>query len=111
MRCRAGSSSQIASGKVPPAVYAYFSTSKLVALLKKDSATIQRARQEEGADFKLPVRPLGISCALVKAASQAALLEIKDQLAPTVGPSQFAVDTKAGCDQIQWAIQVAMERR
>ena len=93
----------------PPLVYQYYSTSKLVALLKKDSASIARAREEDGDAFKLPVRPIGISCALVKAASHAALLELGDLLAPMVGPTRFAVDTKAGTDMIQWAIQVAME--
>jgi hypothetical protein len=62
-----------------------------------------------GMDYLQPQRPLDMGSTLFKIASNCALLLLRGSLGVAVGPSQFSVETKRGCDLIQWALQVAME--
>jgi hypothetical protein len=36
---------------------------------------------------------------------------VQEAIRPAVGPSQFAVETKGGCELLQWALQMAMEAK
>ena len=56
-----------------------------------------------------PQRPLGIVSALVKPASNCALLLLRGSLGAVVGPSQFGVETKGGFDLLLWVLKLAME--
>jgi hypothetical protein len=46
---------------------------------------------------------------LAKIASNCDLAMLRGSLGAAVGPSQFSVETKGGCDLIQWAMRMAME--
>jgi hypothetical protein len=48
---------------------------------------------------------------IVKVACDCALLLVKEVMGPTVGSTQFAVETKGGCALLQWAIQMALETK
>jgi hypothetical protein len=56
-----------------------------------------------------PQRPLGVCSISAKIASNCALTMLRDSLGAAVGPSKFSVETKGGCDLVQWAQQMAME--
>ena len=45
----------------------------------------------------------------MKVASICALLIFKRSHGPAMGPSQFIVETKGGCDHVKWALHMAME--
>jgi hypothetical protein len=46
---------------------------------------------------------------LIKLASNCVLSLLKDNLGLAVGSTQFSVETKGGCDQLQWTLQMVME--
>ena len=46
---------------------------------------------------------------IVKLASSCALHLFRGAMGPAVGPTQFLVETKSGCDMVQWVLQLAME--
>jgi hypothetical protein len=56
-----------------------------------------------------PQRFIGMGTSLVKITSNCALTMVRDVMGPAVGPSQLAIETKGGCDLIQWAIHMAQE--
>ena len=56
-----------------------------------------------------PQRLIGMGSTLIKIASKCALLMLRGSLGAVVGPSQFSVETKEGCDSIKWALHIAME--
>ena len=62
-----------------------------------------------GSNYDQPQRPLGMGSTLTKIASSCALHIMRGSLGAAVGPSKFSVETKGGCDLVQWTLQVAME--
>jgi hypothetical protein len=80
-----------------------------VALLKKNADDIKALRELMGPDFVLPIRTLAMACVFVKLACNCMLFGIKDDIADFIGPCQFAVGCKGGCESLQWAMHAAME--
>ena len=101
----------IVAGDVPKKTADILSSATLIILLKKDAAAMEAMKQQMGAAYKQPQRPIGMGTALVKAACNCALLMVKEAMGPAVGPSQFAIETKGGCALLQWALQMAMEAK
>ena len=85
------------------------SSATLVVLLKKDAKTMEAMKQAQGPAYLQPRRPLGMGSTFVKLASNCALHFIRGAMGPVVGPAQFSVETKGGCDLVQWALQLALE--
>jgi hypothetical protein len=80
------------------------SSTTLVILLKKDAEIMTAMKDALGADYVQPHRPLGMGSILVYIASNCALIMLRGSFGVVVGPSQFSVETKVGCDLIQWAL-------
>jgi hypothetical protein len=62
-----------------------------VILLKKDAETMAEMKRRQGAAYLEPQRPLGMGSILIKVASKSAILLLKGNLGPTLGPTQFLV--------------------
>jgi hypothetical protein len=101
----------IVTRDVPQKTADILSSATLIVLLKKDAAAMEAPKQQQGAAYRQPQRPIGMGTALVKAACNCALLLVKDAMGPAVGHTQFAVETKGGCALLQWALQMAMEAK
>ena len=97
------------TGDVPQKTADILSSATLIVLLKKDAATMEALKKQQGEAYRQPQRPIGMDTALVKAACNCALTMVKEALGPSVGPTLFAVETKGGCALLQWALQMAME--
>ena len=99
----------VVTGDVPQKTADILSSATLIVLLKKDAAAMAALKQQQGADYRQPQRPIGMGTALVKAACNCALHMVKEAMESAVGPGQFAIETKGGCALLQWALQMAME--
>ena len=99
----------IIHGDVSDKVFHLLSSATLVVLLKKDAYTMAAMKQAQGPAYLQPRRPLGMGSTFVKLASNCALHLIRGAMGPAVGPAQFSVETKGGCDLVQWALQLALE--
>jgi hypothetical protein len=99
----------LVKGEVSDKVEDLLSIATLVVLLKKDAETIATMKRVQGTAYVQPQRPLRMGSTFIKVASNCALLLIRGSLDPAVGPAQFSVETKGGCDLIQWALQMAMK--
>ncbi len=99
----------IVKGDVSQKIAGLLSSATLVILLKKDAETMEEMKRTPGDTYIQPQQPLGVGSSLVKLASNYALLLLRDSLGAAVGSSQFAAETKRGCDLVQWALQLAME--
>jgi hypothetical protein len=99
----------IVAGDVPQKTVDILSSATLIVLLKKDAATMESLKQQQGEAYRQPQRPIEMGTTLVKPACNCALTMVKEAMGPVVGPSQFAVETKGGCALLQWALQMAME--
>eukprot|EP00873_Tetraselmis_striata_P019352 jgi/Tetstr1/439616/TSEL_028038.t2 len=101
----------VCSGNVSDRAKQLLSSSTLIPLWKKDEEARGdlRNRPRRRTAPTAHIRPIGLSSALTRVASSAAMWTIRDHIARAVGPSQFALSTPAGMDRIQWVIQVAME--
>ena len=77
--------------------------------LKKDAATLVEMKVALGDAYLQPQRPSGIGSTLVKVACNCALLLLRGSLGGAVGPLQFSVGTKGGCDLVQWALLMDLE--
>ena len=53
--------------------------------------------------------PWGMGSTLVKVACNCYLLLLRGSLGASVGPSQLSVETKGGCDLVEWALHMAIE--
>ncbi len=81
----------VVAGDVPKKIADIMSFATLVVLLKMDAAAMEAMKQQQGATYKQPRRPIGVGTAIVKAACNCALMIVKDAMGPAVGPSQFTV--------------------
>jgi hypothetical protein len=100
----------IVKGDVSKKVADLLSSTTLVIHLKKDVETMAAMKKALDAAYVQPQHPyLGVGSTLVNIASSFALIMVRGSLGAAVGPSQFSIETKDGCDQIQWALQMAME--
>ena len=84
----------IVRGNVSDKIAALLSYATLVTLLKKDVETMAAMNVDLGDAYVQPHRPLGMGSALVKIASNYALLMLRGFLGAVVGPSQFSIETK-----------------
>jgi len=66
-------------------------------------------KEDLGIAYVLPQRPLGMGSTRVKIASNCALLMLRGSLEAAAGPSQICLETKGGCDMMQWAMEMEME--
>jgi hypothetical protein len=90
--------------EVPQKTTDILSSATLIVLLKKDAATMEALKQQQGKAYRQPQWPIGMGTTLVKAACNCALMMVKEAMGPAVGPSQFAVKTKGGCALLQRAL-------
>ncbi len=81
-------------------------------LLKKEANEMEQLRRTMGDVFVQPSRPLASSCIMVKLACNLNLLLVEKDIAIiTIGPEQFVVGCKWGCESLQWAaLQEDMKR-
>ena len=79
----------------------FISSATLVVLLKKDAETMAAMKQAQGPTYLQPQRPLGMGSTFLKLTSNCALHLIRGAMGPAVGPAQFSVETKGGCDLVQ----------
>ena len=107
----AGVFTRISRADVPPSVKDYFGSATLIALMKKDASDVRALREAQGADFRLPVRPIAFGTVLVRVAALCSLYAVRDVIPASVGPHQFAVGTRHGTDMIQWLVQACLEIR
>jgi hypothetical protein len=96
-------------GDVSNKIADLLSSATLVIPLKKDADTMATMKEALELNYLHSQRPLGTGSTLIKIASNCALLLLHDSLGVVVGPSQFSVETKGGCNLIQWALQMVME--
>jgi hypothetical protein len=96
--------SSLVKGEGSDKIADLLSSVTLVVLLKKENETMKEMKRLQGPAYVQPQRPLGMGSTLIKVASNCALILIRGSLGPTVGPTQFSVETKGGCDLIQWAL-------
>jgi hypothetical protein len=95
----------IVKGDVPDNTADILSSATLIVLLKKDAGTTMATlNQHQGSDYLQPQRPVRMGMPFVKITSNYTLTIVRDAMGPTVGPSQFAAETKGGCDLLQWSI-------
>ncbi len=80
------------------------SSATLVVLLKKDADTMATMKQAQRRAYLQPHRPLGMGSTFVKLASDCAVYPIRGAMGPANGPAQFSVETKGGCDLVEWAL-------
>jgi hypothetical protein len=99
----------IIQGDVSDKISQLLSSTTFVVLLKKDAETMAAMKQAQGLAYLQPQRPLNMGSTFVKLASNCALHLIRGSMGPAVGPAQFSVETKGGCDLVQWALQMALE--
>ena len=99
----------LVKGDVSHTIANLLSSATLVILLTKDAETMANMKLLQDDAYRQPPRPLGIGSTLMKVASNCALILVKGSLGPAVGPTQFSVVTKGGCDHVQWALQITME--
>ena len=97
------------SGDVSDATCDLLSSATLVVLLKKTDAEMEALKENQGAEYRHPQRPLGIGSAIPKRATCCVLEIIEAAIGVTTGAHRFAVSTKGGCDMVQWILQVIME--
>jgi hypothetical protein len=88
-------------GDVSDKISHLLSSATLVVLLKKDAETMVAMKQTQGHAYLHPQRPLGMGSNFVKLASNCALHLIRCAMGSAVGPAQFSVENKGGCDLIQ----------
>ncbi len=91
----------IIQGDVSDKISHLLSSVTLVVLLKKDAETMDAMKQAQGLAYLHPQRPLGMGSTFVKLASNCALHLIRGAMGLAVGPTQFSVETKGGCDLVQ----------
>ena len=82
---------------VPAKTADILSSATLVVLLKKDAAAMEEMKRRLGPIYVQTQRPIGMGMVIVKVACNCAMFLVKEALGPTVGPTQFAVETKGGC--------------
>ena len=99
----------IVRADVPESVASILSSSTLTVLLKKDAETMEQMMRDKGPAYVQPSRPLGMGCVLAKLANSCVMRHLRGFVADIVGPGQFAVDARGGCEQVQLALQVLME--
>ena len=75
-----------------------------MALLKKREEDTRALRDLLEPSFILPICPLAMACVFVKLACNCTVSGIKDDIANVIGPNQFAVGCKGGCESLQWAL-------
>jgi len=61
------------------------------SLSKKDAEVMEALKRQYGLTYVQPQLPIGMGTAIVKVASNCALLLVKDAMGLAVGPSKFAV--------------------
>jgi len=89
---------------VPQKTTDFLSSSTLIILLKKDAASMEALKLAEGEAYMQPQRSIGMGTTVAKLACNCALQVAKEAMGPSVGPTQFAVETKGGCALLQWAL-------
>ena len=99
----------LVKGEVSNKIADLLSSTTLVVLLKKDAEAMAQLKLPQCEAYRQPQRPLGIGSKLVKVISNCVLLLLKGYLGPTAGPTKFSVETKGGCDQVLWTLQMAMD--
>ena len=99
----------LVKGEVSNKIADLLSFATLIVLFKKDAETMAKLKRTQDAAYLQPQRSLGMGSTLAKVAYNFALLLLKGNLGPTVGPTQLSVKTKGGCDLEQWALHMAME--
>ena len=99
----------IVRADVPGPIAAILSSATLTVLLKKDEEAMEDMRRRQGDAYVQPSRPLGMGCVLAKLANSCVMRHLRDFVADIVGPEQFAVNARGGCEMIQLALQVLME--
>ena len=99
----------IVKGDVSKKIADLLSSETSLILVKKDAETMAIMKEALGADYVQPQRPLGMGFTLVKIASNYALTMLLGSLGAAVGPSQFLVETKGGCNLMKCALQMAMK--
>jgi hypothetical protein len=93
--------STLIKGDVSNNISDFVSSAMLVVLLKKYAETMADLKRTQGAACLQPQRSLGMEFTQVKVTSNYALLVLKGNLGPTVGPTQFSVETEGSCDQVE----------
>ena len=93
----------IIHGDVSDKIAHLLSSATLVVLLK-DAEIMAAMKEDQGHAYLKPQRPLGLGSTFVKLASNCALHLIRGAMGPAVGPAQFSVETKGGCDLVMWVL-------
>jgi len=101
----------VVTGDVPQKTSDFLSSATLIIMLIKDAASMEALKLAQGEAYLQPQRPIGMGTTFAKLACNCALHMVKEAMGPTMGPSQFAVETKGGCALLQWALQMAMETK
>ena len=87
-RAMAGVFTRISGADVPPSTKLFLGSATLVALMKKDDSEVRAMRDEQGGDFRLPVRPIAFGTVLVRVAALCALYAVRADIPASVGPHQ-----------------------
>ena len=100
---------KVATVNIPSPTADYLASATLLALLKKNEEDTQALRELMGPDFVLPIRPLAMACVFMKLVCKCVLYGIQGDIAEVIGPFQYVVGCKGGCESLPWTLQVAME--
>jgi hypothetical protein len=105
--CRAALMDLLAAmvaGDVTDATCDLLSSASMVILLKKTEAEIEALGATQGEAYMQPHRPLGMGSAILKLVASGVLDIVQPVIGVATGANQFAVNTKEGCDMVQWVL-------